>query len=106
LIRAALRPTKSAGSAGGAVVAPVVAPALGRHHEGSGLRLGRRRALLDRARHARFAQRLANGAGAWFWVDPTNDIVFVGMIQRMIGAGMPNLQELSRTLVQQALVRP
>jgi CubicO group peptidase (beta-lactamase class C family) len=22
-------------------------------------------------------------AGSWFWVDPTNDIVFVGMIQRM-----------------------
>jgi putative oxidoreductase len=22
-------------------------------------------------------------AGTWFWVDPTNDIVFVGMIQRM-----------------------
>ena len=21
-------------------------------------------------------------AGTWFWVDPTNDIVFVGMIQR------------------------
>jgi CubicO group peptidase (beta-lactamase class C family) len=24
-------------------------------------------------------------AGTWFWVDPTNDVVFVGMIQRMQG---------------------
>jgi CubicO group peptidase (beta-lactamase class C family) len=23
-------------------------------------------------------------AGTWFWVDPTNDVVFVAMIQRMI----------------------
>ena len=26
-------------------------------------------------------------AGTWFWVDPTNDVVFVGMIQRMLGPG-------------------
>ena len=25
-------------------------------------------------------------AGAWFWVDPTNDVVFVGMLQRMHGS--------------------
>jgi CubicO group peptidase (beta-lactamase class C family) len=30
-------------------------------------------------------------AGTWFWVDPTNDIVFVGMIQRMRG-GSPTLR--------------
>ena len=45
-------------------------------------------------------------AGTWFWIDPANDIVFVGMIQRVLAAGMPNLQELSRTLVQQALITP
>jgi len=46
-------------------------------------------------------------AGTWFWIDPTNDIVFVGMIQRMMSAGgMPNIQNLSRALVQQALVDP
>jgi len=46
-------------------------------------------------------------AGTWFWVDPTNDIVFVGMIQRMMSAGgMPQVQNLSRALVQQALVEP
>ncbi len=44
-------------------------------------------------------------AGTWFWVDPTNDIVFVGMIQRMRG-GHPNVQYLSRSLVYQALVDP
>ncbi len=27
-------------------------------------------------------------AGTWFWVDPTNDVVFVGMIQRMLGPGV------------------
>jgi CubicO group peptidase (beta-lactamase class C family) len=42
-------------------------------------------------------------AGTWFWVDPTNDIVFVGMIQRMKG-GSPNVEYLSRSLVYQALV--
>jgi CubicO group peptidase (beta-lactamase class C family) len=45
-------------------------------------------------------------AGTWFWVDPTNDIVFVGMIQRMVGPGDPNLEYLSRSAVYQALVDP
>jgi len=46
-------------------------------------------------------------AGTWFWVDPTNDIVFVGMIQRMGGTPKtPNLQYLSRAVVYQALVDP
>jgi CubicO group peptidase (beta-lactamase class C family) len=44
-------------------------------------------------------------AGTWYWVDPTNDIVFVGMIQRMNG-GEPNLQYLSRSIVYGALVDP
>ncbi len=26
-------------------------------------------------------------AGTWFWVDPTNDVIFVGMIQRMGDTG-------------------
>jgi CubicO group peptidase (beta-lactamase class C family) len=45
-------------------------------------------------------------AGTWFWVDPTNDIVFVGMIQRMLGPASPNLEYLSRSVVYQALVNP
>lgn len=46
-------------------------------------------------------------AGTWFWVDPEYDIVFVGMIQR-IGSGsqMPNMEELSRATVYQALLNP
>jgi CubicO group peptidase (beta-lactamase class C family) len=44
-------------------------------------------------------------AGTWFWVDPTNDLVFVGMIQRMRG-GSPNMQYTTRQLVYQALVDP
>lgn len=46
-------------------------------------------------------------AGTWFWVDPTNDVVFIGMIQRMmIGGGVPNMEDLTRSLVYQALVEP
>ena len=42
-------------------------------------------------------------AGTWFWIDPTNDLVFLGMVQRMMTApGMPNLEDLSRALVYQA----
>lgn len=46
-------------------------------------------------------------AGTWFWVDPTNDIVFVGIIQRWMGATPgPNIEDLSRALTMQALVDP
>ncbi|HEX2558443.1 serine hydrolase domain-containing protein, partial [Phenylobacterium sp.] len=47
-------------------------------------------------------------AGTWFWIDPTNDLFFVGMIQRMGGSrtGTTPLGSLSRTLVYQALVEP
>src|ERR1700733_9189010 len=30
-------------------------------------------------------------AGTWFWIDPTNDVVFIGMIKRMLDAGSPPL---------------
>ena len=45
-------------------------------------------------------------AGTWFWVDPSNDIIFVGMIQRMGGTGGDDLGGMARTLTYQALVRP
>jgi CubicO group peptidase (beta-lactamase class C family) len=58
-------------------------------------------------------------AGTWFWIDPTNDIVFVGMIQRLCYfarpcrsaqdsvMGMPpSLEEMSRATTYQALLRP
>ncbi len=46
-------------------------------------------------------------AGTWFWIDPANDLVFIGMIQRMLtAAGAPNMEDLSRALIYQALVDP
>jgi CubicO group peptidase (beta-lactamase class C family) len=45
-------------------------------------------------------------ADTWFWVDPTNDLIFVGMTQRMLGAGWPNVEALSQPLVYQALLKP
>ena len=45
-------------------------------------------------------------AGTWFWVDPTNDIVFIAMIQRMGGHDNHSLEYRSHALVYQALVDP
>jgi CubicO group peptidase (beta-lactamase class C family) len=44
-------------------------------------------------------------AGTWFWVDPTNDLFFVGMIQRRGGAGVDaiNFRTESVKLVYDAL---
>lgn len=44
-------------------------------------------------------------AGTWFWIDPTNDVVFVGMIQRMGNRGT-DLSTLTQQVVYQALVNP
>jgi CubicO group peptidase (beta-lactamase class C family) len=45
-------------------------------------------------------------AGTWFWIDPTNDIFFVGMIQRLGGTGGDDLGTMARTLTYQALLHP
>jgi CubicO group peptidase (beta-lactamase class C family) len=45
-------------------------------------------------------------AGTWFWIDPTNDVIFIGMIQRLLGPASPNLEYESRPIVYQALVDP
>ncbi|MBV8682910.1 MAG: beta-lactamase family protein [Caulobacteraceae bacterium] len=45
-------------------------------------------------------------AGTWFWIDPTNDVVFVGMIQRFGDQGGIDLSEQAGTLTYQALTRP
>jgi CubicO group peptidase (beta-lactamase class C family) len=45
-------------------------------------------------------------ADTWFWVDPANDLIFVGMTQRMMGPGQPDMEQLSRPPVYQALVKP
>ncbi|MCG8467108.1 MAG: beta-lactamase family protein [Gemmatimonadetes bacterium] len=41
-------------------------------------------------------------AGTWFWIDPVEDLVFVGMIQQF-GEGRPDVRSLSRRLVYQAI---
>ena len=45
--------------------------------------------------------------GTWFWIDPTNDLVFVGMIQNISGSvpggGTPNVREISPRAVYAAL---
>jgi CubicO group peptidase (beta-lactamase class C family) len=45
-------------------------------------------------------------AGTWFWIDPSNDVVFVGLIQRWLLSGGPDVENLSRALTYQALVDP
>jgi CubicO group peptidase (beta-lactamase class C family) len=45
-------------------------------------------------------------AGTWFWVDPANDIVFVGMIQRRTSPDNHHLLYRVHALVDQALVDP
>lgn len=45
-------------------------------------------------------------ADTWFWVDPANDLIFVGMTQHMIGPKQPNVEQISRPTVYQALVDP
>jgi CubicO group peptidase (beta-lactamase class C family) len=45
-------------------------------------------------------------AGTWFWVDPTNDIVFVGMVQRRTSPDNHPLLYHAHALVYQALVDP
>jgi CubicO group peptidase (beta-lactamase class C family) len=48
--------------------------------------------------------------GTWFWLDPVNDVVVVGMIQNVNGSqptgGSPQVRPLSRRLVYQALADP
>ncbi|MBI1340309.1 serine hydrolase [bacterium] len=47
-------------------------------------------------------------AGTWFWIDPTNDLFFIGMIQRRGGAGpgSVNFRNDSTRLVYEALNPP
>jgi CubicO group peptidase (beta-lactamase class C family) len=45
-------------------------------------------------------------ADTWFWVDPTNDLIFVGMTQRRLGPHWPDVAALSHAPVYQALLKP
>lgn len=48
--------------------------------------------------------------GTWFWIDPTNDVVFVGMIQNLNGSipgrDTPDVRSTSYPLVYKALTDP
>lgn len=44
-------------------------------------------------------------AGTWFWIDPVEDVVFVGMIQQA-GQGLPDVRSTSRRLFYQAILDP
>jgi len=49
-------------------------------------------------------------AGTWFWIDPVNDLIVIGMIQHMSGtgavaaAGMPDVRGLSRVWTYQSIM--
>ena len=58
-------------------------------------------ALAD-ARVGRGAYPWDGAAGTWFWIDPENDIVFVGLIQRMDDRSPPN-QRVTQALLAEAL---
>src|SRR5579871_657310 len=44
-------------------------------------------------------------AGTWFWVDPANDLLFVGLIQRL-AENSPPLQKITQTMMADAYVPP
>ena len=41
-------------------------------------------------------------AGTWFWIDPENDLLFVGLIQRL-DEGSPPAQRITQALIAEAL---
>lgn len=41
-------------------------------------------------------------AGTWFWIDPENELVFVGLIQ-LLSYSAPPLQEMTQTLMAAAI---
>jgi CubicO group peptidase (beta-lactamase class C family) len=47
-------------------------------------------------------------AGTWFWIDPTEELIVIGMIQQIAGAaavaGVPDVRGLSHAYVYQAIV--
>lgn len=45
-------------------------------------------------------------AGTWFWIDPANDLLFVGIIQRRSGPpGVSSHEDISRRVIAEALKR-
>ena len=50
-------------------------------------------------------------AGTWFWIDPVNDLIVLGMIQQAAGTGaaavasVPDVRSLSHSLTYQAILK-
>ena len=44
-------------------------------------------------------------AGTWFWIDPVENLVFVGMIQQF-GRNLPNVRATSKRLLYQSILDP
>ena len=50
-------------------------------------------------------------AGTWFWIDPVNDLIVIGMIQQVAGTGatasgtLPDVRGLSHVLTYQAVIK-
>jgi CubicO group peptidase (beta-lactamase class C family) len=44
-------------------------------------------------------------AGTWFWVDPVNDLLYVGLIQ-LLSETAPPLQKTTQTMMADAIVGP
>jgi CubicO group peptidase (beta-lactamase class C family) len=44
------------------------------------------------------------GGGTWFWIDPENDLVFVGLIQRMADPVSAEFRTVARQLTYDALI--
>jgi CubicO group peptidase (beta-lactamase class C family) len=45
-------------------------------------------------------------AGTWFWIDPVQDLSFVGMVQHQNTQATTPIHRLSRSLVNQAILEP
>ena len=48
-------------------------------------------------------------AGTWFWIDPVENVTFVGMIQQFAGSGNPGVPDvtgISRRALYQAITEP
>ena len=45
-------------------------------------------------------------AGTWFWIDPAEDLIVVGMIQQQGGPRRPNVRSISHRLTYQAIIEP
>ena len=47
--------------------------------------------------------QVAGAAGTWFWVDPKNDLLFVGMIQ-LLSEAAPPLQAMTQKRLADAIL--